>query len=57
MTDLKVKFKPPSLIPCPITLSLVYFEIAMDELVNYPVTVLKILATRTTPVVHFNAIL
>ena len=56
-TDLKVKFELPSLISCPITLSRVHLEIAADELVKYPVTVLEIPATGTTPVVHFNAIL
>ena len=55
--DPKVEFEPPSLIPCPITLSIVHLEIAAEELVKYPVTVLAIPATGMTPVVHFNAIL
>ena len=56
-TDLKVEFEPPSLIPCPITLSLVHHEITAEELEKYPVIALTIPATPTTPVVHFNAIL
>ena len=56
-SDLKVEFEPPSLIPCPITLSLVHLDITAEELEKFPVIALTIPATQMTPVVHFNALL
>lgn len=55
--DAKAEFEPPSLIPCPITLSLVHLDITAEELEKYPVIALTIPATSTTPAVHFNALL
>lgn len=56
-TDLKIEFEPPSLIPCPITLSLVHLDITAEDLEKYPVVALTIPATPTTPAVKFNALL
>lgn len=55
--DVKAESEPPSLIPCPITLSLVHLDITAEELEKYPVIALTIPATTTTPIVHFNALL
>lgn len=56
-TDVKLEFESTSLIPCPITLSLVHLDITAEDLEKYPILALTIPATPTTPVVHFNALL